>query len=85
MVFPPLDKLGIVAQAQKPVREDRSVFRREFQASVYQVVWRSTGRRLAMVFCSEYPRKMHATGRSFSVSPSVGPTKFWSIQAPVLG
>jgi hypothetical protein len=56
-----------------------------FGYSVYQVVWRSTGRRLAIVFCSEYPRKMHATGRSFSVSPSTGPTKFWSIQAPVLG
>ena len=29
--------------------------------------------------------KMHATGRSFSVSPRIGPTKFWSIQSPVLG
>lgn len=29
------------------------LLRREVQASVYQVVWRSTGRRLAIVACSE--------------------------------
>jgi hypothetical protein len=39
------------------VAASRGVFidllRWEFQASVYQMVWRSTGRRLAIVSCSE--------------------------------
>jgi hypothetical protein len=80
------------AHGSSPRHEHEHVFHplsfrltpKSFQ-SLYQVVWRSTGRRLAIVFCSEYPKKTHATGRSFSVSPRIGPTKFWSIQTPVLG